>query len=285
MNKKSRKKTVFLALFSFGLIVFVFLSTYIYVDNSRNREVSRVVRDVSRSADNDTVGKVATNNVSLSSSGKISTAKTDKKTTKVADAHKPAVDVGKLSLTNEDIFAWINIPGTAVDYPVVQHPTDDEYYLKHGADGMKSSHGCPYIELSDSKTFMEFNTVIYGHNMNDGSMFASLHKYESKDFFDKNRDLYVYTTEHTLKYKIFAAVMFNDRHIPYYYDDTILSDRTTFLQDIQKDIVAKRSIIAGDMKVTEKDKLITLSTCDKKLRSNRYLVVAKLITIDGQDVG
>lgn len=197
--------------------------------------------------------------------------------------YQATVDIAALQKTNPDIFAWISIPDTDIDYPIVQHPTDDSYYLKHGANGMYSTYGCPFIELSDSQTFLEFNTIIYGHNMNDGSMFAPLHDYEDKDFYDEHREIFIYTADHTFKYEVFAAVMYSDIHIPYYFDDTLESDRTAFLDSLTEDIVQDRSIISEDTSVTEDDCIITLSTCDKTLRSNRYLVVAVLTQIDGQD--
>ncbi|MCR4902734.1 MAG: class B sortase [Butyrivibrio sp.] len=213
---------------------------------------------------------------------KVSDTETD--ITEESFANITAIDFDKLQASNPDIFAWINIPGTVIDYPVVQHPTDDTYYLKHGADGLSSNYGCPYIELSDSKDFTDFNTVLYGHNMNNGSMFANLHKYEDNEFYQSHRDIYIYTPDHKLTYKVFAAVMYSDAHIPYYYDDSVESDRTAFLESLKTDIVADRSYISDDIEVTEDDRIITLSTCDKTLRSNRFLVVAVLTGIDGQEV-
>lgn len=194
------------------------------------------------------------------------------------------IDFVALKKTNSDIIAWINIPGTNINYPIAQHPKNDSYYLKHGADGMSSSYGCLYVESCEKSPFLEFNTVVYGHNMNDGSMFAGLHLFEDKDFYDKHRSFYVYTPEHAFCYEIFAAVMYSDIRIPYYYNDLIESDRTAYLNSLSKDIVASRSIITKDYNVTEDNCIITLSTCDKKLRDNRFLVVAKLKQIDGQDV-
>lgn len=194
------------------------------------------------------------------------------------------VDIKALQVTNPDIFAWIHIPDTAVNYPVAQHPTNDEYYLKHGPDGRTSSYGCPFIEICDQLPFLEFNTVIYGHNMNDGSMFAGLHKYEDKEFFDKHRTIYIYTADHIYTYKVYAAVMYSDNRIPYYFDDTVETDRTAFLESLKTDIVKERSYISNDITVSKDNNIITLSTCDKKLRNKRFLVVAKLTQIDGQDV-
>ena len=192
------------------------------------------------------------------------------------------VDFDKLEAINPDIIAWINIPGTGIDYPIAQHPTNDEYYLKHGMNGMSSSHGCPYIELSDSGKFIEFNTVVYGHNMKDGSMFAGIHDFEKKSFFDKHRDVKVYTKEHTFTYKTFGAVMYGDAHIPYFYNDEFESDRTAFLKSLSTDSVPDRSYLANDIHVTEDDCILTLSTCDAVLRDNRLLLLAVLTEIDGQ---
>ncbi len=197
---------------------------------------------------------------------------------------EPSVDIISLRSANPDIDAWINVPGTVIDYPIAQHPTDDTYYLSHGPEGLKSSHGCPFIETCDDGTFQEFNTVVYGHNMNDGSMFAGLHKFEDSKFLKEHREITVTTADHVFTYRIFAAVMYSDAYIPYFFDDKIKADRTAFIKSLQTDIVKSRSIVLNDEKVTEADTIITLSTCDKKLRNKRFLVVGVLKKIDGVDV-
>ncbi len=196
-------------------------------------------------------------------------------------SYESPIDFNSLQISNEDIYAWISIPDTSIDYPIAQHPTDDSYYLNHGADGFYSDYGCPYTELSDSKSFTEFNTIIYGHNMNDGSMFGALHSYEDETFFDEHRTIYIYTKDHVFTYKIFAAVMYSDAHIPYFYDDNIEADREAFLDSLKTDIVKERSIYYEDTDVTSDSKILTLSTCDKKLRNNRFLIVAVMTEMDG----
>ncbi|MCD7708953.1 MAG: class B sortase, partial [Clostridiales bacterium] len=84
------------------------------------------------------------------------------------------LDWDSLRETNSDIYAWIYIPGTNVDYPVLQHPTDDTYYLNYNMNGTRGYPGCIYTELATSKEFTDFNTVIYGHNMRNKTMFATL---------------------------------------------------------------------------------------------------------------
>lgn len=71
----------------------------------------------------------------------------------------------KLKGVNQDIYAWIYIPGTGVDYPVLQHPSDDSYYLNYNMNGTRGYPGCIYTEKANSKEFTDFDTVVYGHNM------------------------------------------------------------------------------------------------------------------------
>ena len=194
------------------------------------------------------------------------------------------VDIKALQDANPDIFAWITIPGTTIDYPIAQHPKNDEYYLKHDANGLKSNYGCPYIELCDAKSLLEFNTVVYGHNMNNGSMFGGLHKFEDKNFYDKHRQVLVYTADHVFQYEIFAAVLYSDDYIPYCYDDSKDADRLTFIDSLKTKSLKGHKIISSDVIVNTNSNIITLSTCDKKYRNNRYLVVAVMKQIDGQDV-
>ncbi len=281
MNNKSK---YFLCLAVIVLIVGVGIGSYAYTDYRNNKEA---VKRVSTLAYGETVDEktavetqqdvVITEDNAASNTAKVKAAAVEK-------ASKTTVDVKNLQKANPDIFAWINVPGTVIDYPIAQHPTDDTYYLKHGPEGLKSSHGCPFIEVCDSKTMQDYITVVYGHNMNDGSMFAGLHKFEDKRFLNEHREITVTTADHVLTYKIFAAVMYSDAYIPYYYDDTVKTDRSAFIKSLGTDIVPKRSIILDDEKVGADKKLIVLSTCDKKLRSNRFLVVGVLKQIDGVDV-
>ena len=97
------------------------------------------------------------------------------------------VDFEGLQEYNPDIYAWITIPGTAVDYPIVQRPEDNSYYLTHNTDGEESAEGAIFTEDYNSRDFTDPNTVIYGHNMRNGSMFRSLHNYMDRSFFDENR--------------------------------------------------------------------------------------------------
>lgn len=100
---------------------------------------------------------------------------------------------------NPDFAGWITIPGTNIDYPVMQSIDNPNFYLKHAFDGSYSSYGVPYAqENCDLK--LSDNIILYGHHMNDGSMFADLCKYESEDFYREHSTFtLVRTTQVTAK--------------------------------------------------------------------------------------
>ena len=123
------------------------------------------------------------------------------------------VDFDKLKKANPDIYAWISIPEVKVDYPILQSESDNGYYLNHTVNGQKSAYGSIYTEDYNNKDFSDFNTLVYGHNMKNGTMFGSLKKFRDAEFFKKNRFITVYTPGRILKYEIFAAYTWDNKHI------------------------------------------------------------------------
>ena len=98
------------------------------------------------------------------------------------------LDWDELYKTNEHIYAWIYIPNTNVDYPVLQHPEDDTFYLERNLDGSWGYPGCIYSEHRyNTMDWTDFNTLLYGHNMKNGTMFKTLHNFEDSTFFEENR--------------------------------------------------------------------------------------------------
>ena len=84
---------------------------------------------------------------------------------------------------NPDVFAWLTVEGTRIDYPVAQHSRDDTYYLSHNIDGEETYYGAIFTELVNKKTFEDPVTIIYGHAMLDDSMFGSLDYFAKPAFF------------------------------------------------------------------------------------------------------
>lgn len=183
---------------------------------------------------------------------------------------EPPVNFVELKKKNSEIYAWINIPGTVIDYPVLQNKDDNGYYLTHTVEGKRSAYGSIYTENYNSADFEDFNTVIYGHNMRNGTMFGQLKKYRDKTFFEKNPYINVYMPGRIMKYRIFAAYVTDDRHIMLSYDFSDNAVRREYINSIFS--VRKISAnINGDVSLTESDKIITLSTCTGN-DDQRYLV-------------
>jgi len=190
---------------------------------------------------------------------------------------KKNLDWNALHEENQDIYAWIYVPDTTVDYPVLQHPTDNTYYLNYNMDGSKGYPGCIYTEDFNNKDFSDIHTVIYGHNLKDKTMFSSLHNFEDKELFDEDHYIFIYTEDYVFVYRIFAAYEFGALHLLNNYDYTNEYVYEDYLKKIYQttDRVAN---VREDIRVTTQDKIVTLSTCTTDHDSNRrFLVTGVLI--------
>lgn len=187
-------------------------------------------------------------------------------------------DWDALHAVNPDIYAWICIPGTNIDYPILQNAKDDNYYLRYNMNGTKGYPGCIYTEKINSKDFTDFDTVVYGHNMRDDTMFATLHYFEDSAFFANCPYVYVYTEDKVLVYEIFAAYESDNLHILYSNDFTTVSGRQIYLDKIYN--MADTANVRSDVQATEQGHVLTLSTCIKGKSENRFLVQAVLLNED-----
>lgn len=181
-------------------------------------------------------------------------------------------------VTSPDIYAWIYIPETAVDYPVLRHPDDNSYYLNHNIDGTRGYPGCIYTEDYNTTDFTDHNTVLYGHNMKNGTMFGTLHKFEDAEFFSENQYIYVYTPDEVFVYRIFRAYEYTDIHLLAGYETATEEGFGEYLEEA----MSVRSMISNvdeDVEVTSQDRIITLSTCCSK-PGRRYLVQGLLLRVE-----
>lgn len=181
----------------------------------------------------------------------------------------------ELRKENVDIYAWIYIPDTKVDYPIVQHPTDDEYYVDHAIDGETDKHGAIFSQATyNDLSCSDFNTILYGHNMLDGSMFKGLHSYLKQDFFDEHPYIFVYMPDRTDVYAVYAQYTFTNELIPYAYDFETDKGREEYLSVVNsyryKD---EHSIFKMEYTPTAKDYLLTLSTCTSPKNSKKRFLV------------
>lgn len=189
------------------------------------------------------------------------------------------IDFAALQERNKDVYAWITIPGTAIDYPVLQSETDNTYYLTHTIDGAESPEGAIYTETYNSRDFEDPNTVIYGHDMANGSMFQNLLDYQDRSFFDANREVLIYTPDAIRHYRIFAAYLYDDRHLMQSFN---FDDKEIYRQYLESIFSIRKmgACIDTGQEVTDEDKIITLSTCYGNQADRRYLVQAVLISIE-----
>lgn len=193
------------------------------------------------------------------------------------DVPKKTIDFAALQQEeNADIYAWITVPGTVIDYPVVQHPEEPDYYLDHNLDGSKGYPGGIYTQLYNSKDWNDANTVIYGHNMKNGTAFAGLHQYEDGEFFEQNPYVYIYTEASTVRvYEIFAAYEYSNINLVTTY---MLLGQESYGQYLSQiyELDGMNNNFNTDITVGVEDKIITLETCISTKPDMRYLVQAVL---------
>ena len=189
------------------------------------------------------------------------------------------IDFQTLQNMNPDIYAWIKVPGTVIDYPIVQSGTDNSYYLNHSVEHDENKAGAIFTEDYNTKTFEDPNTVIYGHGMANGSMFDGLHQYMDRDFFDQNKEVIIYMPDKILHYQIFAAYLYDNRHLLQSFNFDNKDIYQAYL-DMVFGIRDMKSNIDTAASVTADDKIITLSTCYAGMDNRRYLVQAVLVSIE-----
>lgn len=190
------------------------------------------------------------------------------------------IDFANLRVENPDIYAWIYIPDTNVNYPVLQNPTDDSYYLNHDKDGNYSEAGAIYSQLANKTDFSDPVTVLYGHNMNSGGMFATLHYFENKEFFDSHQDMYIYTDGHIYTYRVVSAYQYDNRHILNSFNFTDKEIVQEYFNTVLNPDSLVKNVREGVQLSADSDKIVQLSTCtgDANRLVKRYLVTGVLVS-------
>lgn len=184
---------------------------------------------------------------------------------------------------NGDLVGWISIADTNINYPVMQSVNEPNFYLKHGFDKAYSDYGCPYVQEDCDVQEPSDNLVIYGHHMSNGSMFAHLEKFKSKDFWSEHRMITFNTLTDRQEYEIvavFRTVVYTDSPEAFKFYRFIDAESANEFDDF---IAKSKELSFYDTGVTAEygDKLITLSTCEYSRNNSRLVVVAKHITEDG----
>lgn len=205
------------------------------------------------------------NTVAIGTDTEAIPAETIKKPLVILERFKPLLE------QNDDVVGWITMPNTKIDYPVAQS-NDNDYYLHRNLDKKKYEPGTVFMDFRNDTLFEDRYSVLYGHNMKDGSMFATLKYYKKEDFYNKNR-IFAYSTLYgETKWEIFAA----------YVSPPTLDLITTDFKDDQAflDYIASRqkeSKYPADIEILATDKILTLITCSYEFHDARFVVHARLI--------
>lgn len=176
------------------------------------------------------------------------------------------IDWKKLKKTNPDVCAWVNVPGTRINYPILQagEGKAEDFYLHRALDGTYSFAGCIYARRENKTDFSDRITVLYGHNMINGSMFSDLRKFADTGFFKKHTKFYLYLPEKILVYNIAVYQLSDDRDLLAAFGTT---RKDGFLQYV--DFIKKKGNIRGNIEAD--DSIVTLSTCDSAAGKRRLL--------------
>lgn len=176
---------------------------------------------------------------------------------------------------NQDIIGWIQVDGTKIDYPILYDTTYNLYYLNHNFKGTYTGGGSIFVMGENSSDFTDFNTVVYGHNMLDGSMFAQLHQFRKKEFFDSHGQIILYTPDRKLTYQVFAAYRRDNLNIIANNDFSTEALRSEYIASIyEQKAVANFN---PEYQITALDRILTLSTCIGN-PAYRYVVQGVLIS-------
>lgn len=183
--------------------------------------------------------------------------------------------IKKLGQTYEDFVYWIYIDNTSISYPVVQ-AVDNEYYLRKNINGTKNLSGTLFLDYRNDALMEEGNNIIYGHNMQNGTMFGGLKKYSEKSYYDSHRMIYTYTETEVTAWKIFSVY---ETTTDNYYIKTEFHNNDNLYYEFLREL-QKNSLYESDMELTAQDTVLTLSTCHKYDYDNGRFVVhaAKVFT-------
>ena len=181
-----------------------------------------------------------------------------------------AVDFDRLHAVSEDAVAWLFAPGTLINYPVAQ-AEDNDYYLHRLLDGTEAGGGTLFADYRCSADFSDYNTVIYGHHMKNGSMFASLLGYRDSAYYAAHPVMYLYLPGTRCTLELIAGYTTDAYDIAYSVPAT-----KEMRDEIISQALGKSSFISG-VTAGGEDRIVTLSTCSYDYDDARYVVIGRIV--------
>ena len=196
-----------------------------------------------------------------------------------------SIDWDALLAINSDVVGWIYIPDTIVNYPIV-HGTDNNYYLRRDFEGNVASYGSIFLAAENTGDFSDTNNILFGHRMNDGSMFGALSNFQDSSVFNQNRTVYLFTPTANYRFTTFAALVVDS-------NDTLVQANFDSDEELLSYVEDKldRSVVSADpaytvSEVVESGKILTLITCNYFDRSQRvvlFLYASEVALLDDAD--
>ena len=190
--------------------------------------------------------------------------------------YKPtAADEGKsfkeLQAINTEVFAWLTVYGTNIDYPVTQGP-DNMKYVDTDAEGRYSLSGAIFLDYENSRDFSDFNSILYGHHMAKKAMFGEIGEFANRNIFDSRKygNLYFDDKDHDIEFFAFVHCDAYDREV---FTSNVAGeeDRQAYL-----DGLLEKAIYTRDIGVTVKDQIILLSTCSSSSTNGRDILIGQI---------
>ncbi len=180
-------------------------------------------------------------------------------------------------LANPDMHAWLQIPGTVIDYPVMWTPEDENKYLYLDFEGRENKNGSLLLDTDSCLSPLTTNLIIHGHNMKSGAMFGNLTDYEKPDYYQKHKNIILYTPECQRNYEVIAVF----RSQVYKKSDEVFKFYKFFQADSQEEFddfynnIKNLSLYDTGVTASYGDRFLTLSTCVYHVKNGRFVVVAK----------
>ena len=172
---------------------------------------------------------------------------------------------------NSDVKAWIHNQSISVDHPILDAP-DNEYYLTRDLDLSYKAMGSIFFDFRNNTDISDPNTIIYGHNFDNGLMFSNLVWYKSQQFYEQNPFYYLYTPEQVYRVDIAAGIVISETDITYL--DVDFQSDMEFRSLIQK--IKENSVIETEIELSPRDRLVTLYTCTNDWQGQRFVVIGKI---------
>ncbi len=176
------------------------------------------------------------------------------------------VDFAELQTVNPDVVGWIYSEGTVINYPVVQG-TDNSYYLKHLIDGTYNSDGSIFVDCENRPDFSDGNTVVYGHNMKDGMMFAELLNYTDQSYYEAHPVIWLLTPQQNYQVVLYAGYTTDGTSDTY----TIFESPGAAMWSYTEQMLQRSDFVSESLPNPE-DRQVVLSTCAYSRENARYVV-------------